>query len=879
MIRLWLAGLLRRRAGRLVATGFGIAVAVALIGSLGSFLSASEATMTQRAAGGVAVDWQVAVHPHAGKGTGAVLSALRRDPATVAALPVRFATTSRLQATTSGTTQTTGAGQVLGLASGYAHAFPQAIRVLTGNLSGAVVAQQTAANLHVQPGDRVRIARAGRKPASVTVTGVVELPQADSLFQRVGAPPQSQAVAPPDNVVLLPSATFASTYAGAPAADHVTTQIHVARDRALPPAPDTAYVADSGQARHLEAATSGVAVVGDNLGAVLDSAREDAAYARILFLFLAAPGVVLAGALTAAVTQAGAERRRDEQRLLRSRGSSTAQLLRMVLAEGALIGLGGGIAGLGAALVIGRVAFGSFGFGAGFGAAAAWDGLALLVGLVIAALVIVVPARRQLARSEQVRQRGPRWLRWGLDLLLIAVALGVFWASGRNKYTLVLAPEGVPTISVSYWTFLAPALAWIGAALLSWRLADLLLGRGRRLLASALRPVAGNLAPMSAAMLSRQRGTVAQSGVLVGLALSFAISTAVFNATYHQQAEADAQLTNGADVTVAAAPGQALSASYVAKLGQLPGVKAAVPMQHRFAYVGADLQDLYGINPSTIQQATTLQNPYFQGATAAQELSRLAAQPDGVLVSAETVNDYQLNLGDKLILRLQNATDHSYTPVSFHYVGIVNEFPTAPKDSFIVADQAYVGQQTHNTAPSTILVNTGGANVASTAAATRSLVGSDGQVQTINDARGLVGSSLTSVDLAGLTRLELAFALVIAASAGGLVMGLGLTERRRSIAVASALGASRRQLRRLVTGEPLIVSLVGVVAGALSGWGLSELLVKVLTGVFDPPPAALAVPWAYLLAVAVCACGAVGAASAWVAARTRRDAQQILRQL
>lgn len=879
MIRLWLAGLLRRRAGRLVATGFGIAVAVALIGSLGSFLSASEATMTQRAAAGVAVDWQVAVHPQAGKGTPAVLSALLNDPATRAALPVGFAVTSRLVATTSGTTQTTGAGQVLGLPSGYARTFPQAIRVLTGNLSGAVVAQQTAANLHVQPGDRVRISRSGQHPAVVSITGVVELPQADSLFQRVGAPPQAQAVAPPDNVVLLPSALFGSTYAGAAAANHVTTQIHVARNRVLPPAPDTAFIADGGQARNLEAATSGVAVVGDNLGAVLDAAREDAAYARILFLFLAAPGVVLAGALTAAVTLAGAARRREEQRLLRTRGSSTAQLFRLVVAEGALIGIGGGLAGLGAALVIGRVAFGSFGYGAGWGPAAAWDGFALLVGLLIATLVIVVPARRQLARSDLVRQRSPRWLRWGLDLLLIAVALGVFWASGRNKYTLVLAPEGVPTISVSYWTFLAPALAWIGAALLSWRLVDLLLGPGRRLLARALRPVAGNLAPMSAAMLSRQRGTVARAGVLVGLALSFAASTAVFNATYHQQAEADAQLTNGADVTVAAAPGQALPASYLTKLGGLPNVKAAVSIQHRFAYVGADLQDLYGIDPATIQQATTLQNPYFQGATAAQELSRLASHPDGVLISAETVNDYQLNLGDKLILRLQNATTHSYTPVTFHYVGIVNEFPTAPKDSFIVANQAYVGQQTHNTAPSTILLSTGGSNIASTAAATRSVVGSAGQVQTLNDARGLVGSSLTSVDLAGLTRLELAFALVIAASAGGLVMGLGLTERRRSIAVASALGASRRQLRRLAIGEPLIVSLVGVVAGALSGWALSELLVKVLTGVFDPPPSALAVPWAYLLAVALCACGAVAAASAWVAVRTRQDARQILRQL
>ena len=42
---------------------------------------------------------------------------------------------------------------------------------------------------------------------------------------------------------------------------------------------------------------------------------------------------------------------------------------------------------------------------------------------------------------------------------------------------------------------------------------------------------------------------------LVGLTAAFAASTAVFNATYQQQAEADARLTNGADVTVTESPG------------------------------------------------------------------------------------------------------------------------------------------------------------------------------------------------------------------------------------------------------------------------------------------------------------------------------------
>src|SRR6478735_6643443 len=115
----WTVGLLLRRTGRLVASAFGVAIAVALMASLGSFLAFSKASMTQRATSGVAVDWQVAVHPNVHGGTAAgVLKAVRSEPGTVFALPVSFADSSGFAATTGGSTQTTGPGKVLGLPNG-----------------------------------------------------------------------------------------------------------------------------------------------------------------------------------------------------------------------------------------------------------------------------------------------------------------------------------------------------------------------------------------------------------------------------------------------------------------------------------------------------------------------------------------------------------------------------------------------------------------------------------------------------------------------------------------------------------------------------------------------------------------------------------------
>jgi putative ABC transport system permease protein len=302
-------------------------------------------------------------------------------------------------------------------------------------------------------------------------------------------------------------------------------------------------------------------------------------------------------------------------------------------------------------------------------------------------------------------------------------------------------------------------------------------------------------------------------------------------------------------------------------------------LQHRFAYVGSDLQDLYGINPTTIEHATTLQDPYFQGGTASAILHRLATTSNGVLVSAETVLDYQLKLGDLLKLRLQDTGSHRYVTVPFHYVGIVNEFPTAPKDSFLVANASYVADRTGSNAVGAFLVDTGGTNTQGVAAAVQHVVGSNAQVSDLSSARGLVGSSLTSVDLSGLSRIELIFALLIVVAAGGLVTGLGLTDRRRSAAIVSALGATPRQVGRLTLGEPAFVVLGGLVAGALTGTGLSMMLVKILTGVFDPPPAHLAYPGRYLVAAAVCAVLAVVGAAAVVARHSRAHARDLLHEL
>lgn len=900
MTWIWLRGLVHHRAGRLAAVAAGVAVSVALLASLGTFLSSAKATMTAQAVRSVAVDWQVALAPRIDPA--AALPAVRSDPGVRAAVPVGFATSDGLRAATEGATHTTGSAKVLGLGPGYSAIFPGEIRPLSGAATisanvpdggpaPALLAQQTASNLAAGVGDTVAVARTGLPPLAVRVAGVVDLPQIDSLFQAVGARPGSQPSAPPDNVVLIGGAAWHLAFdALAPSRpDLVATQIHVARSHRLAADPAAAYSQVIGAAHHLESRLAGGGVVGNNLGATLDAARQDALYAQVLFVFLGLPGALLAAALTVSVAAAGGHRRRREQALMRLRGARPGQVIRLASVEAATVGVLGALVGLATALVIGRLSFGSVGFGASAGGAAGWMAASAIVGLIVAAIAVLLPARRDLQEATVIagrtavaaaarRSRPPLVLRLGTDLWLLAGATVVYAITSRSGYNLVLAPEGVPTISVSYWAFAGPAMFWAGTSLLTWRIVDLVLRRGRGLVAWAARPISGRLSGLAAATASRQRSLLARASVIAGLALVFAASTAVFNSTYKAQASVDARLTNGADVTVTNPPGTQVPPGTPARLAAAPGVASVEPLIHRYAYIGTDLQDLYGVRPATITKATSLQDGYFTGGTAAQLIGRLATRPDSILVSAETVKDYQLRLGDPLTLRLQDAQSQRVIPVRFRYAGIVKEFPTAPHDSFFVTNAAYVARVSGSPAAGTFLINTSGPPH-QVAARIRAVVGAGPRITDITTARTAVGSSLTSIDLAGLTRVELGFALVLAVAGGGLVLGLGLAERRRDLAIVAALGARRHQLRALVQVEAAVVTLAALGTGIVGGGILAQILVKVLAGVFDPPPAGLSIPSLYLLVVAALAVGGIGAASRLVSSRAWRRVSTSLREL
>ena len=98
-------------------------------------------------------------------------------------------------------------------------------------------------------------------------------------------------------------------------------------------------------------------------------------------------------------------------------------------------------------------------------------------------------------------------------------------------------------------------------------------------------------------------------------------------------------------------------------------------------------------------------------------------------------------------------------------------------------------------------------------------------------------------------------------------------------AVTSGIFRVPCHLGAFVWTESVFVTLGGLVLGGLLATVMAALLIKVLTGVFDPPPSSLAVPWSYLLALIALVAGAVAASGAVTLRALRKPAIEELREL
>jgi putative ABC transport system permease protein len=885
LARLALVGLVRAP-GRTAARALSLAAAVALIGAMILFVGHSLRTMTASATRSVPLDWQGPVGSYAAATR--VAAAVARQPGVQHASAVATAPFASIVHRAAIGTIRSGSGAVLAVPPGYNDRI-RTFRLLRGTLQPGEIAfdQQLAATLQVVPGDTVTVTSwPGARPRRFRVSGVALVTAPDVLFQPLNPLLGPAPAQPPADIAILPLATFARTlapslptiaFAGAgassvPGAQRGTQwQVQAQVDpRALSGSPAHALRRADQIRNSTERALPGQVVFVDNLSDSLNSAAGDALYAETLYIMLAVPGALVALALAYLAALGTAEGDRRDLALLRARGASRRSLLFLAAIESVLLGLVAGAIGTGAALLAIRLV----GSGGAIGTTRVLVTFATCVALAtagaaaarIAVGVGVFRASVSEGRRSVRRAGRPLWQRLYLDVLCLAVSGLVYWLTVRTGFSAVVNPDSNPTLSLSVYMFFAPALLWLGATLLLVRL------RGRFLAWLAGRAGGERASTWRGFLLASasRRGAAINRGLLVtGLLLAFGVNLGLFTATYDQQARVDAQLTLGADVVATAPPGAIRRHALEQRVAQLPDVGGTTALDHSYAYVGPDLQDIFGIDARTLTRGTSVRDSYFVGGSATQVLARLRSMPDGVLVSRETISDYSLRLGDLLKLRTLDRANGRFKIVPFHVAGVVQEFPAAPRDSFMVSNLAYLEHATHDPGPNVLFVKARGDPVAvarEVAAQTRA---QGTVVKNIREQTAQTVSSITTVDLGGISRIEEGFALALAAAAMALFVVIALAERRQEFATMAALGAGLREIAAFLWTETALILGAGLALAGVLGWLLAEMLIAMLRHVFDPPPDHLAAPWLFLsgLGAAAVAGGAIAAIVAVVGIR------------
>ncbi|MEA2667574.1 MAG: putative transport system permease protein, partial [Chloroflexota bacterium] len=152
-------------------------------------------------------------------------------------------------------------------------------------------------------------------------------------------------------------------------------------------------------------------------------------------------------------------------------------------------------------------------------------------------------------------------------------------------------------------------------------------------------------------------------------------------------------------------------------------------------------------------------------------------------------------------------------------------------------------------------------------------------VKNITQQAQQTATSITTVDLRGISKILEAFTVLLAAAAMALFVALAQIERRQEFATMAAVGARLKDIRGFIWSEAGLVLVAGVLLAGALGLVLSEMLVAMLQHVFDPPPDHLAVPWGYLAAlIGAAVLGAVAATAAAARGLARLPLGSILRE-
>ena len=498
--------------------------------------------------------------------------------------------------------------------------------------------------------------------------------------------------------------------------------------------------------------------------------------------------------------------RARELALLRALGASRRQVTRSVLVEALAVGVVGSVIGfgLGVGVAIGlRALLGAVGVDLPEGdlvLAPRTFVVAMVVAVAVTAVAALLPARRaaRVAPVEAMRDSGPAEER---SLRRRGVAGGLLLASGIGALAYGLAEGELPFVGIG------AAVTFLGVATLSplvaRPVASLLAAPFARL------GVPGRLGRANAVRNPRRTSATA-AALMVGLALVSAV--AVLGASIKQSVSSVVDRSFAADF-VLSGPWQGFSPTVVDRLREAPELDGVLAVRFAPLQVGERLTtDVSGLDPSATIKVLNVE--VVDGDLASLEDGQLA-------VSADVARELGLQVGDAV-----PATWAETGPAEL-VLGAVyepNEFLT----------DVAVSEQVFSDNTSVDLLQAVGVTVAEGASPQDARRAVDAAVAelpmvTVQDQAEFVADQRGQIDqLLNVVLVLLVLSILIAVLGIVNTLALSVVERTRELGLLRAVGLQRRQLRRMIRIESVVIALYGAVLGVVVGVGFGWALVRAL---------------------------------------------------
>jgi putative ABC transport system permease protein len=567
-------------------------------------------------------------------------------------------------------------------------------------------------------------------------------------------------------------------------------------------------------------------------GTQLTAEQQQAINGQFLDFFTAALNIFAGVALLVAAfsiyntfTIILAQRAR-ESALLRAIGATRSQVLRSMMVEAVAMGITASIIG-----VIGGLGFATLlrsGFAA-LGSDLPATGLAVkpatvIIGLTVGTLVTIgaamIPARRASKIAPVAALR---------DSAVEPAAAGIRRVVGGLAFT--IAGIGLTVTGVVASTFAATALGALLTLVGVVVLGPVVAGPGGRILGwpLRLRGVTGELASENARRNPRRTSATA-AALMVGVTVVTLFT--VFASSLNASVTKSVEQSFGGDLVVTAGMGggqTGFSPKLAADIATRPEVASVVGLGAGAARVGAKATELAVADPQALSQVLDL--GAVDGSMSSLSSTQLA-------VSKTLADEKGWKVGTALPVGFVDGVTTPFT------VGAIYDTNDVIGDVVMTRD-AWTphARQGHDVADLVKLRDgvslTDGKTAVKAVAAP--YVGT--KVEDRQEYLDAVASSITRT--LSLIYVMLALAVLIALMGIANTLALSVLERRRELGLLRAVGETRRQVRSMIRGESMIISVFGTIGGiglgVFFGWALVRAAAAQGLGVFAAGPSQLVV--------------------------------------